>query len=105
MVPIWETPAEYDRRKLAVLDFAPICEIEECAQHAGRAVMCAQCRVVQLWLCVPHSDGVVEHVSEPVVRCEECGEVGSPPSMIEVVSLHGWLSGYFADIHEGVGEQ
>lgn len=90
-IPVWESPSDYDRRKVALLDFAPTCEIDTCANRAARALQCQCCGAVLTWLCTPHADGVPEQMPRKNIRCNECLEEKMPDELLRVLSLARWF--------------
>lgn len=86
------TPYEADRMKIARLDFAPMCEIEDCAQRASRAIQCTNCGHVSGWICVPHAVlGTPEVMLMGEVTCRDCGATDIPEKLIHLESLAGWF--------------
>ena len=83
-----ETPAEYNRRMLAPLDFVPGCMIGGCIARGTRGAQCKICGDVALLLCVPHADVFVHLVT--TLRCE-CGAKGSASALYGMTSLAGWF--------------
>ena len=84
-------PGEYERKKLAPYEFAPMCEVDVCAQRAGRAIQCTNCDAVITWFCVPHALGVPEQMPPEPVECGECGAQDLPTTLIRVLTLAGWF--------------
>jgi hypothetical protein len=83
-------PSEYDLKKLRPYEFAPICEMHDCALRAGRAVQCNTCGSIEAWFCVPHAARL--QTMEPTrSTCQACGAEDFLPELVHVVTLAGWF--------------
>lgn len=84
-----ETPAEYDRRKVAPLEFAPHCLLDDCELRVSQAARCISCRFPLWLLCGPHAGSVPK--IRTIVRCAECGTIAHANSLLQVFPLSGWV--------------
>lgn len=84
-----ETPSEYDRRKVAELEFLIPCAYDTCSKPASVALRCRGCGEVNAMHCLEHARLISRAVTEIMHR--PCGTIGRAAALFASVELGEWF--------------
>lgn len=85
-------PRDYDTAKIAVLEFAPACDITACYRDAAAGIRCRFCGDIRSLLCLRHAEAWKS--ADRPARCGACNAAAARyAALYAIVPLGAFLIG------------